>query len=157
MFEDAADNIQSGHWWIKDAFRCVLINVNNEEEFVEKRNHWFLHAVRKNINNDRIFVLFDILSELDTECRKAALKQFIMLNQDFEIFKKLQLEPDIIGGSGSMLHEMRARIEYYETLLPLFTGRKLLKHKQLIKERIDKWMKRKKNQEMEDIILSLYD
>lgn len=157
MFEDAADNIQSGHWWIKDAFRCVLINVNNEEEFVEKRNHWFLHAVRKNINNDRIFVLFDILSELDTECRKAALKQFIMLNQDFEIFKKLQLEADIIGGSGSMLHEMRARIEYYETLLPLFTGRKLLKHKQLIKERIDKWKKRKKNQEMEEIILSLYD
>ncbi len=80
-----------------------------------------------------------------------------MLNQDFEIFKKLQLELDIIGDSGSMLHEIRVRIEYYESLLTLFTGRKLLKHKQMIKERIDKWKKRKKNQEIEEIILSLYD
>ena len=71
-----------------------------------------------------------------------------MLNQDFEIFKKLQLELDIIGDSGSMLHEIRVRIEYYESLL---------KHKQMIKERIDKWKKRKKNQEIEEIILSLYD
>ncbi len=134
-----------------------MINVNNDEEFAQKRNHWFLLAVGKNINNDRIFVLFDILSELDTECRKEALKQFIMLNQDFEIFKKLQLELDIIGDSGSMLHEIRVRIEYYESLLTLFTGRKLLKHKQMIKERIDKWKKRKKNQEIEEIILSLYD
>ncbi len=30
MFEDAADNVQSGHWRIKDAFRCVLINVNRK-------------------------------------------------------------------------------------------------------------------------------
>jgi len=43
--------------------------------------------------------------------------------------------------------------------ISLFTGRKQLKHKKLIRERIESWKQRIKDQEIEikEILLSLFD
>lgn len=100
--------------------------------------------------------LFEALSELGTDIREKAVALFVQCNSDYELFTRLSLEPDHWGGTGSMIPCMQRRVKDYESLLTYFTGIDLLKHKQYIQENIRRWKKMIEQQEVQELMESLY-
>lgn len=52
---------------------------------------------------------------------------------------------------------MQGRVKFYESLLSYCTGVDLLKHKQYIQENIRRWKKRIEQQEIQELMESLYN
>ena len=140
------------YWRMKNAFVNILVHKQGEDDVVKKQNEWVIRTIRKNYDSEKIFVLFEILSERGEELRVEAIKTFVSLNKSFEMFSKLTLEPNHWGGSGSMVPYMQARVKYYESLLPIFTGLDFLQHKKLIQDNIEVWKRRLEKEEIDEIM-----
>jgi deoxyhypusine synthase len=143
-------------WSSKYALSKLLLHQEKEEEKANRQREWIFHIISENCNNNKIFTIFEILSELGEDIRKDSVILFVSLNKDFSIFKKLSLESNHWGGLGSMIPYMQQRVEYYNSLLPYFTGMELLKHKKLIKENINVWKRRIEQEQIDEIFEELY-
>lgn len=152
LFDYIAEREKTFYWRMKNTFVNILVHKQGEDDIVKKQNEWVIRTIRKNYDNEKIFVLFEILSERGTELRVEAIKTFVSLNQSFEVFSKLTLEPNHWGGSGSMVPYMQARVKYYESLLPIFTGLDFLQHKKLIQDNIEVWKRRIEKEEIDEIM-----
>lgn len=156
VFNYLVDKDQLYIWRSKYAFGNLLLHQEKEEEKANRQREWIFHIISENYNNDKIFTIFEMLSELGGNIRKDSIVLFVSLNKDFSIFKKLSLEPNHWGGTGSMIPYMQQRIEYYNSLLPYFTGIELLQHKKLIKENINVWQRRIEQEQVDEIFEELY-
>ncbi len=143
-------------WKSKYAIRNLLLHKENEQEKANRQREWVFHLITENYSSDRIFIIFEILSELGEKIRRNCIALFVTLNQDYETFRKLRLEPNHWDGSGSMIPCMQQRVEYYKSLLPYFTGIILMHHKKLIKEYIKSWEKRIEQEQVDEILEELY-
>jgi len=101
------------------------------------------------------YEVFSAISEKAPDCRRNALKRFLELNTDFEIFRKLPLEASSWGGCGSLIPYMQQRIDYLFSILPLLSGIAFLKHKQKVLDDIEVWRCQIKNEEIEELLTSL--
>lgn len=110
----------------------------NEE--VLGRQQYLLEELIANCHSDASFMefIFDVIRDFAPERRLALLAIFLQNNQSFEIFRGLSLEPLGWSWSGSAVPTLQGRIEYFESLLPLVNTVKLLKHKQLIEQKIQR-------------------
>jgi hypothetical protein len=74
--------------------------------------------------------VFSLICNLTVSSRVNFISQFIKVNNSFEVFTKLPLESGIDSWSGSAVPILQNRIEYYQSLLPLFNTVNFLRHKQ---------------------------
>ncbi|AVH72578.1 hypothetical protein [Nostoc sp. 'Lobaria pulmonaria (5183) cyanobiont'] len=85
-------------------------------------------------------LIFDIVTNFSFERRLSFVDFFIRHNQKFDDFKKLRLEPSSWSSSGSGVPVYQNRVEYLESLLPLFNSVPFLQHKQYI-EQLIQWLR----------------
>ena len=156
LLDYIVDKDEYAEWRAKHAFSNILVHEKNTEFRDKRQEQWVLHVIKDYADSKKMIVLFEALSELGEDIRRKAISLFVQVNKDFELFKKLSLEPNHWGGTGSMIPYMQRRLKFYESLLPYFTGLELLKHKQYIQEKIKIWKQRIEEQEVEELMESLY-
>ena len=66
-----------------------------------------------------------------------AIRTFLDINSDFDVFKEIDIIPNQWFGTGSLVPAYKRQIEFLESLYPLITGVKYLKHRNLIREKIE--------------------
>ena len=103
-----------------DAFEAILLHEAGDEQTAARQKEWILHCIRENALNDKVIILFRIISKMDFSLRKEAVETFISCNDDFAMFTKLQLEPDSWSGVDSLIPAMQKDIDFLKSLLPLF-------------------------------------
>lgn len=135
-------------WQLVSFFKQTLKNRSNEQNKVDNQTKWLKHIISDNCKDEIIIDIFRVISDLRAEVRKECIIYFVNLNNDYELFKRLELEPNHWGGIGSM----EERIRFYESLLEYFTGLQLLKHKNLLVENINIWKRRIENEQIQEIL-----
>lgn len=157
IFDYVMKKDEYARWRTKYKFKNILVYEQGNDLRNERKDEWILQTIER-FNDDgmKMIGLFEVLSELGTGIREKAIVMFIRFNKDYELFKELSLEPNHWGGTGSMLPCMQGRVKFYESLLPYFTGIDLLKHKQYIQESIRRWKKMIEQQEVKELMESLY-
>ncbi|MFA0815732.1 MAG: hypothetical protein ACC608_08065 [Anaerofustis sp.] len=133
-----------------------LFHQSNEDVKIVRQREWIKHIILENYMNDTIYMIFNIISELDIQIRKECIELFIQYNSRFSVFEKLTLESSSLDFSGSMIPYMQARIKFYELLLPLFSGIEFIEHKKLLLERIKMWQMRIEQEQIDEISMELY-
>lgn len=144
-------------WRSKFVFSHMLIHEEKEIETAKRQREWIFHIIEKNCNNDKIYIIFEILSELGEDIRREALAFFISSNQDYSVFEKLALEANHWSWSGSLVPIIQRRKQYFESLLPYLTGINLLEHKKLIREKMKMCDKEIEREQVDEIFRELYD
>lgn len=137
-------------------FGNILLQKENERNKANNQICWLKHIISDNCKDEKIVVIFGFISELSPDVRKECIVQFIQLNRDYEFFKRLELEPNHWGGMGSMVPYMEERVNFYESLLPDFTGLEFLKHKRLLLENIEMWKRRIEEEQVREILEERY-
>ena len=165
-FMDLADGVfdylyekreQSMYWLYRSPLSIILQNERNHQEIIAKQDLWIKHTIeRYSHDGERMYELFSAIEELPCERRKEAVKKFLSLNADPDIFEQLPLESSHWGGSGSMIPYMQERIDYLSSLLPLVFGIKYLKQKQRIEREIEAWKDRIHSEEIRELLESWY-
>ena len=125
-------------------------------KIVERQDAWILHTIELHaMDSTRMHYFFGAISESSTARRRKALEKFLKLNDDYAVFENLPLEGPGVGGWGSMIPYMQTRIDYLESLKPLFTGVKFLKHRQRIEQGIASWKAQIKQTEIHELLTAL--
>lgn len=89
--------------------------------------------------------------------RKSAFQRFFQLNDSYDMFQQLQLDPNHWGGFESeMVFDLQNKIEFLESILPYASGIKYLKHAKRIRDRIEFWKAQIEQTEMESIYRKLH-
>ena len=112
---------------------------NNEEdaEIIEKQNRFLKHLIeQKNRDPDFMQFIFAMIVQFPTERRHQFIAEFLERNKCFEAFKRLSLEPNSWGWSGSAVPMLQKRLEYFESLLLLLNEVQLLQHKQYVEGKV---------------------
>ena len=143
-------------WQLNNAFRQLLSHDMNDEKIKVRQQEWVKHIIKDNYDNEYIIDIFSIIVDLSEELRREAFVLFISYNQDFDIFKQLQIEPDHWGGFGSMVPIMQKRILFLESLLQFLDGLTLLRHRILIQEKIALWRKAIEDEQVHEILRDMY-
>ena len=145
------------YWLYRSPLSIILQNERNHQEIIAKQDLWIKHTIeRYSHDGERMYELFSAIEELPCERRKEAVKKFLSLNADPDIFEQLPLESSHWGGSGSMIPYMQERIDYLSSLLPLVFGIKYLKQKQRIEREIEAWKDRIHSEEIRELLESWY-
>ena len=78
------------------------------------------------------------------------------MNTDYEMFKKLPLDPSHWGGEmGEIIADLHKKIEFLESLHPYVQGIKYIKHASRIRDRIAFWKDQIEHEELEAICRKL--
>ena len=117
---------------------------------------WYTAIIVDNVTSENISVIFEFVCELNEDIRRFALQVFLEKNQDYETFCKLSLLPNHWSGSGSFVPAYQKQIDYLQSLYPLVPSVKFLKHKALIKSKIEMLQEMIKREEIEVICRNLY-
>ena len=143
-------------WRIGYAFKDVLTRVETDDIIKQHQQEWLSHIIIENVSSNKIVSIFEFACELDENVRRNAIKVFLDNNQDFEMFSKLSLVPDHWSGSGSLVPAYQKQIDFLESLYPLVSGIKFLKHKAQIKSKVEMLHEMIKREEVDEICRNLY-
>lgn len=139
-------------WRAVSFFKNILIHEDDGQDKTNNQINWLKHIISDNCKDEKVVDIFGFISELRAKLRKDCIIHFIKVNKDYELFEKLELEPNHWGGMGSMIPYMEKRITFYEALLPYLTGLDLLKHKKLILKKIEIWKLRIEREQIDEIL-----
>lgn len=144
-------------WRLAQAFSVLLSHNQDDYEIMQRQEAWIEHVVTDYAQNEKIKVVFAALSEMDSKTRMSALSAFLRKNEDYEVFINLTFESPIWGGiEEEIIPQLKARIEYFESVLQLVQGASLLKHAQFIRGKIDALKNQIKSEELDIIYRKLY-
>lgn len=119
------------------ALFCSNARKPSPVEIIEKQDNFLINLIRTNVQNkDMMSIIFWTIAHFEPERRRKFVSTFLSHNKKFSYFKKLPLEPDSWGWSGSAVPVISGRIDYLQSLLPLVESVELLDHRRLIEERI---------------------
>lgn len=156
IFEKISDNYNELYnWRYADVFRAMLVHEENDQLVLERQEKWVLHIVERYATDNQIICLLSAISEGRVELRKRAFREFLAHNDDYDMFKKIQIDSNHWGGAVNGIDPQR-KIEFLESLLPYAQGVKYLKHAKRIRDRIDFWKVQIEHEEMEAIYRKLY-
>ena len=134
-----------------------MLLISSGDDVVKKhQQEWLKYQIIKNAHSEKIKVLFDIVLELNEEIRRLAIEVFLNNNDDYELFKELNLLPMHWSGTNSLVPAYQKQIDFLVSLYPYVNGVKFLKHKMRIQELIDYLKEMIKNEEVEAICRHLY-
>lgn len=158
IFDKVSENFNPiFSWRIATVFKVILAHEHGEQEVCDRQNKWVLHIIDKYAKDERIICLFAALSESGTSLRKSAFQRFFQLNDSYDMFQQLQLDPNHWGGFESeMVFDLQNKIEFLESILPYASGIKYLKHAKRIRDRIEFWKAQIEQTEMESICRKLH-
>lgn len=143
-------------WQISSRFGEMLQYSGNDELVKNRQEEWIIHQVKLNAHSDSIYVIFSMISELNEDIRRSAFEEFLSNNENYEAFKQLPLTPNCYNGTNSLVPAYQRQIVFLESLYPLVSGIRFLKHKLSIKESIEKLKKLIEQEEVEVIYRHLY-
>ena len=144
------------NWRMGNAFRNIFTQVEADEGIRQHQQEWLCHIIADNASSNKIVAIFKFVCELDEEMRRNAIKIFLDNNQDFETFSKLSLLPNHWSGSGSLVPVYQKQINFVESLYPIVSGIKFLKHKVKIKSQVEMFHEMIKREEVREIYRNLY-
>jgi hypothetical protein len=118
----------------------VLVEGTQDITDLHNRQDTFLDDVieRRSQDKDLMGLLFEVISGLGPERRKARLETFVRNNKDYEMFERLPMESNFAVYSGSDVPRLQRRIEFLESLLPMLNTVELLRHRQHIERLIQR-------------------
>lgn len=117
-------------------FFQLSMNSNNDDVW-DRQNEYLLCLMNEQIENvDFIEYLFELISHFSDKRRLLFVKNFVRLNENFESFKRIPLEPSSWSSNGSWVPVLQERIDYWELLLPIMNTVNLLPHKQYVEHQI---------------------
>lgn len=123
---------------------------NGQED--DRKEQWIIHYIKEKSNSENLIELFRVLQEMKKEIRKKAILLFLEYNSDFELFKRLSMVSNSWSGTAGLTD----KIMFYEDLLSEITGVQYLNHKKWISHERDKWKSQRNREEMEEILLKIY-
>ena len=107
--------------------------------------------IRKGRDGDFMEWLFDLISLLPVERRRQHIRTFLSVNSEIKTFQRLRLET--IGMiSGSWVPVFQHRVDFLESLLPLFDRVQLLEHRQYVQRGIQDYRDRIAKEKRKDFI-----
>ena len=140
------------NWRYADVFRAMLVHEKNDQLVLERQEKWVLHIVERYATDNWIICLLSAISEGRVELRKRAFREFLARNDAYDMFKKIQLDSNYLGGAvNGIIPDLQRRIEFLESLLPYVQGVKYLKHAKRIRDEIDYWKAKIEHEEMEAV------
>jgi hypothetical protein len=109
-----------------------------DTQVILDRQDAFLDEMIGHRHSDRDFMrtLFAVIRDLGRDRLRNRLATFISLNQDFDAFAALPLEPDSWSWSGSAVPMLQDRADFLESLLSMLNTVDLLRHKQRVEHMI---------------------
>ena len=140
------------NWRYADVFRAMLVHEKNDQLVLERQEKWVLHIVERYATDNWIICLLSAISEGRVELRKRAFREFLARNDAYDLFKKIQLDSNYLGGAvNGIIPDLQRTIEFLESLLPYVQGVKYLKHAKRIRDEIDYWKAKIEHEEMEAV------
>ncbi|MDD4963568.1 MAG: ATP-binding protein [Gallionella sp.] len=107
------------------------------QPLLPQQENFILELIESRHSNEQFMrFVFSLVSSLQEVNRTAFISKFIKLNNCFDTFKKLPLEPSIRHWSGSAVPTYQRHVDYYQTLIPLFDTVHYIKHRQYIEKTI---------------------
>lgn len=147
------EKIGEDSWCYRSVMKHLLSQKSHKTAQIERQEEWIQNSINKYYRDqNRMYALFEAISENNETIRRNALKKLLILNDDFGLFENLPLEPSGWGGVGSMIPHMQKRINYLSSILPLLVGITYLKHKQKVERDIEIWKNRIRQEEIEELI-----
>lgn len=143
-------------WKLEQAFINSMRNGDNSELVKNHQREWIHQAIVDNSSNERIYIVFKIIHGLDEETRREAIRQFLEVNNDYEVFKNISFLPSLLEGTDSIIPAYKKQIEFLESLFPFVNGAKYLKHKALLVSRIEQWKEMIKKCEIDELCQKIY-
>lgn len=121
-----------------DTYLWTFFQTNDNSDDVQNRQDaYLLRLMNERIEDvDFIEYLFELISHFSHKRRLLFVKNFVQLNENFETFKGLTLEPISWSSNGSWVPVLQGRIDYWKLLLPIMNTINLLPHKQYIEHQI---------------------
>ncbi len=107
-------------------------------DLIRKRQEQLLGELVEFRHADVTFMrhLFEVISNFSEGRRRPLISLFLARNASFEAFRGLRLEPNHWDWSGSRVSVLQARIDFFESLLPLLNTVRLLEHRRFIEYKI---------------------
>lgn len=147
---------KASRWRTIHNFSRVLENSESDEVIKLHQKEWIKHIIIRNSFTDQIYIIFEIVCELSETIRKQAIKNFVEINSDYNVFKNLQLLPRYGSSDGGLVSCFQKQIDFLESLYSIVSGMKYLKHRTRIKELIECLKERIKYEEVNEICGHLY-
>ena len=149
LFDYMFDSLKKEKNKLISYFKTLLINGQNDDFIGSRQLEWIKHIIEKNASNDVINVIFKFINELDNNIRIKSFQIFLENNQDFEMFNKLPLNhsssfTDIVGF-------IQEEIDFLESLYPLVSEFRFIKHKKKLRELVENYRKYKRDEEAREI------
>lgn len=144
VMRDVVDAVRSGSKG-RVVFESYLLGFftmfegTRDAEDLRARQDAFLDAMLGECHNDpdALEQLFEVIRMLAPERRRGRIAALLTYTQDFAVFKRLPLEPNQWGWSGSAVPMHQGRADFFESLLPLFNTPALLPHRRRVTEEIE--------------------
>lgn len=158
IFDKVSENYDDlSSWRLANVFKEIFVHPEGDRVVEERQKQWILHNIEKYSKDRRIICLFSALAETEYSLRNSAFQMFFKCNDEYEMFEKLQLDPNHWGGSmDELIPDLHRKIQFLESLLPYVKGVKYLKHAKRIRDRIDFWKAMIEKEELDSICRKLY-
>jgi hypothetical protein len=135
---------------INDFKRTTLLKLlftNSKKNYVIEEEY-LIDIVKEYSNNEDVLIeIFVVISNRSNEGRIKCILELLKLNDNYELFVKIQLESYNWSWSGSEVPIIENRISYFKTLLESIQklGSNYIKHCMFVNEKIKSLEKYKKN------------
>jgi len=139
-------------YWHSKGYFQKLLSSDGQKEIDYRKEQWIIHYIRANSDSENLIELFGILLNIKKEIRKKAILCFLDCNSNYELFSHLGLVSNSWTGTSSVTD----KIIFCEELLSEISGVQFLKHKKRIKDEIAKWKAVRNNEEVEEILMKMY-
>lgn len=108
-----------------------------DDETKEKSIKFIKRFIEGNAQDaDLMSFTFKIITDVMKDKTKEFLEIFLQKNQKLEDFKKISFEPSSgISWSGSAVPVYEGKVNFYDSLLPLFNSADLLEHRLILEDR----------------------
>ena len=158
IFNRISENYKKlSSWQLTSVLKGILWNDKHNSFIIDRQEKWVMHIIEDVAADDRIICVFAALAESESDLQARAFQKFVSYNSSYEMFKKLQLLPNHVGGNeNEIIADLQRRIDFLESLFPYINGAQYLKHAKWIRDEIDFWKKEIEHVEMEVICRKLY-
>ena len=149
LFDHIFDSLKKEENTLINYFKTLLKNGQNEDFLKLRQLEWIKHIIEENASNDVIKVIFKFINELDDNIRIKSFKIFLENNQDFEAFNKLPLNHP--SSYTNIVGFIQEEIDFLESLYPLVSELRFIKHKKKLRELVENYRKYKRDEEVREI------
>jgi hypothetical protein len=135
------DRVRANQKFESFSYADVFVTLRNDEprlEEIRRRQKEFFQGWIMEAADDisQMAFVFQRVVALPHADRHELLAEFLAKNQRLADFEQLLLEPNSWSWSGSQVPLLQQRVEFFESLLPIFDRIELLDHRRHVEERI---------------------